>query len=61
MTPYRLAHAIKLRLIFKDVVDAEHTAFFPAVERVNATTVIYTVRDMLEGQRFMEAVLHSVH
>jgi D-amino peptidase len=61
LKPYRLTHPVKLQLTFKDLVDAEHTAFFPGVERVNGTTVTYMVREMVEGQRFMEAVLHPVH
>jgi D-amino peptidase len=61
MKPYRLTHPVKLQLTFKDLIDAEHTAFFPGVERMNGTTVTYTVRDMVEAQRFMEAVLHPVH
>jgi D-amino peptidase len=61
MKPYRLTHPVKLQLTLKDLVDAEHTAFFPGVERVSGTTVTYTVRDMVEGQRFMEAALHAGH
>ena len=59
--PYKLARPIKLQLTFKDLVDAEHAAFFPGVERVDGTTVLFTVHDMIEGQRFMEAALHPVH
>jgi D-amino peptidase len=59
--PYRLARPIKLQLIFKDLVDAEHVSFFPGVERVDGRTVVFTVHDMIEGQRFMEAALHPVH
>jgi D-amino peptidase len=59
--PYKVARPIRLQLTFKDLVDAEHASFFPGVERVDGTTVLFTVHDMIEGQRFMEAALHPVH
>jgi D-amino peptidase len=58
--PFRLERPVKLQVTFKDVVDAEVVSFFPGVERINGTTVLFTVRDMIEGSRFMEA-LHPVH
>jgi D-amino peptidase len=56
--PYQLKAPVELELTFKNYRPAEVLAYLPSVERVNAHTVRFRGKDVLEVARFLEFVLH---
>jgi D-amino peptidase len=55
--PYRLASPIKLQLSFKSSVHAELLAMLPGIERLDAHTIVFTARDMVEASKFLCVVM----
>lgn len=55
--PYKVAHPVKLEMIFKDVIDAELLSYLPGVERPRGNVAVFTARDMVEAAKFLEAIL----
>jgi D-amino peptidase len=56
--PYRVKTPVELELQFKNYRPAEILAYLPIVERVDAHTVRFRGKDILEVARFIEFVLH---
>jgi D-amino peptidase len=52
--PYRLQTPITLDISFKNYTPAELLAYLPGVERVDAHTIRFVGKDMLEVSRFLE-------
>jgi D-amino peptidase len=61
--PWRLTRPVRMEIRFKNVVDAELTAYLPGVERVSGSTVVFTAKNMIEAARFFSAVegLNTYH
>jgi D-amino peptidase len=56
--PYRLKTPVELELRFKNYRPAEVLAYLPMVERVDAHSVRFRGKDILEVARFLEFVPH---
>lgn len=56
--PYRLAAPVELELRFKNYRPAELLAYLPNVRRVDAHSVRFRGKDILEVAKFIEFVLH---
>ena len=56
--PWRLTAPVTLELRFKNYRPAEVLAYLPIVERVDAHTIRFRGKDVLEVARFIEFVLH---
>lgn len=56
--PWRVTTPVTLELRFKNYRPAEVLAYLPIVERVDAHTVRFRGKDVLEVARFIEFVLH---
>lgn len=56
--PYRLRTPVELELRFKNYRPAEVLAYLSSVERVDAHTIRFRGKDVLEVARFLEFVLH---
>jgi D-amino peptidase len=54
LRPYVLRGPIRLDITFKSYTPAEIVAYLPGVQRVNAHTIRFTGRDMLEVSKFIE-------
>ncbi len=52
--PYRLDGPIRLDVTFKSYMPAEVLSYLPSVERVDAHSVTFTGRDMVEVSKFIE-------
>ena len=57
MKAYRLTHPVKVEVTFKNIVDAELVSELPGVERPRGSTIVFKAHDMIEGSKFLEAVL----
>ncbi len=57
LRPYRMTGPIRLRVSFKNYRAAEILAYLPIVERVDAHTIRFTGRDMIEISRFIEFIV----
>jgi D-amino peptidase len=51
--PYRVAEPVRVDVSFKHYRAAEALSYMPGVERVDARTVRFTARDMLQASDFM--------
>jgi len=56
--PYRVKTPVELELTFKNYRPAEVLAYLPVVQRIDAHTVRFRGKDILEVARFIEFVLH---
>lgn len=56
MKPYTVAKPVVLDIAFKNIFDAETTAYLPWVKRTDGKTVRVEFRDMLEANRFITAL-----
>jgi D-amino peptidase len=54
LRPYLLRGPIRLDVTFKSYTPAEIVAYLPGVQRVNAHTIRFTGRDMVEVSKFLE-------
>lgn len=54
LRPYVLRGPIRLDITFKSYTPAEIVSYLPGVQRVNAHTIRFTGRDMIEVSRFIE-------
>ena len=54
LRPYVVRGPIRLDITFKSYTPAEIVAYLPGVQRVNAHTIRFTGRDMIEVSRFIE-------
>jgi len=54
MKPYVVRSPVRLDITFKSYTPAEIVAYLPGVQRVNAHTIRFTGRDILEVSRFIE-------
>jgi D-amino peptidase len=52
--PYVVRSPVRLDITFKSYTPAEIVAYLPGIQRVNAHTIRFTGRDMLEVSRFIE-------
>ncbi len=52
--PYRLEAPIDVDITFKNYRPAEVLAFLPIVERIDAHTVRFVAKDMVEAAAFMQ-------
>jgi D-amino peptidase len=57
LKPFRIAHPVRMEMVFKDIVDAELLSYLPGVERPRGNTAVFTARDMVEASKFLEAIL----
>jgi D-amino peptidase len=55
--PYVLETPIKLELTLKHYRPVELLGYLPGIERINAHTIKYTGKDMVEISRFLTFVL----
>ncbi|GMV06115.1 MAG: peptide ABC transporter substrate-binding protein [Gemmatimonadota bacterium] len=58
LRPFRVETPVRLEIAFKNYMPAEVLAYLPGVERVDAHTVAFVGRDMLEVSRFLQFVTH---
>lgn len=56
MKPYTVAKPVVLDIAFKNIFDAETTAYLPWVKRTDGKAVRVEFRDMLEANRFITAL-----
>jgi D-amino peptidase len=56
MKPYVTVAPVKLELTYKNYTPAEMISYLPGVERVDAHTIRYTGRSILEISKFMQVV-----
>ncbi|HEU4993582.1 MAG TPA: M55 family metallopeptidase [Gemmatimonadaceae bacterium] len=54
LKPYVVRAPVRLDLTFKNYTPAEIVAYLPGIQRVNAHTIRFTGRDILEVSRFLE-------
>src|SRR5258705_5019502 len=54
LRPYVVRAPVRLDVTFKNYTPAEIVAYLPGIQRVNAHTIRFTGRDMLEVSRFLE-------
>ena len=54
LKPYVLRGPIRLDVTFKNYTPAEIVSYLPGIQRVNAHTIRFTGRDMVEVSRFVE-------
>ena len=54
--PYVTVAPVKLELTYKNYTPAEMISYLPGVERVDAHTIRYTGRSILEISKFMQVV-----
>ncbi|MCR4395579.1 MAG: M55 family metallopeptidase [Candidatus Saccharicenans sp.] len=56
MKPYTVAKPVVLDIAFKNIFDAETTAYLPWVKRTDGKAVRVEFKDMLEANRFLTAL-----
>ena len=56
LRPYVLRGPIRLDITFKSYTPAEIVAYLPGVQRLNAHTIRFTGRDMIEVSKFIEFI-----
>lgn len=56
MKPYVTAAPVKLELTYKNYTPAEMISYLPGVERVDAHTIRYTGKNILDVSKFMQVV-----
>lgn len=54
LKPYVVRAPVRLEVTFKNYTPAEIVAYLPGIQRVNAHTIRFTGRDILEVSRFLE-------
>lgn len=56
ITPYKLAHPVKMEVAYKDTVTAEVVSYLPGVERPQGNTIVFTGSDMIAVSKFHSAI-----
>jgi len=56
LKPYKVAHPVKLEVIFKQPVYAEIVSYLRNVERSGKNSISYTATDMIDASRFFSAI-----
>jgi len=55
LSPYKVAHPVKLEIDCKRTVDCELMSYLPQVERIRGNAIVFTGKDMVELSKFLEA------
>jgi D-amino peptidase len=58
--PFKVAHPVRLEIVYKSTVVAEVASYLRGVERPRGNTIIYTAQDMIEASKF-RTVLSYIH
>jgi D-amino peptidase len=56
ITPYKLAHPVKMEVAYKDTVTAEVVSYLPGVERPQGNAIVFTGSDMIAVSKFHSAI-----
>lgn len=56
LKPYKVAHPVKLEVIFKETVYAEIVSYFRDVERMRGNAITYNAINMIDASRFFNAI-----